>query len=562
MTTHGQIGEFNSQREDWMFYFERLEEYFIANDIKSAKKMKAILLSVVGADTYQLIRSLVAPEKPKEKIFEQLVNLVQEHHQPTPSAIVQRNKFNSRTQSTGESVAMFVTELRRLVEHCQFGQTLDEMLQDRLVCGITDGRVQRRLLSEPELTLKKALELAQAQETAEKGAQQLQQQRPQTSQLHAIGHGQVKRSSHRQMNARQDQQQREQRPCYRCGRTHSTATCRFKDAVCHKCNKKGHLAKVCRSKRPTQNQGSRTTHQIAADDDCVSDTSEAYELFNLQETRTKPLVVTVKLNNSSLDMELDTGASLSIISEKTFNSLWSTQARPKLEASSVKLHTYTKEAIRVVGSISVEVTYKTQAKTLPLLVVAGEGPSLIGRNWLTELKLDWHELHQMYQKRDLQIILDSHKAVFKEELGKAVGVTATLHVSDNAKPYFCRSRPIPHALRGKVELELQRLVEQGVTEPVETSEWAAPIVPVLKPDGTVRICGDYRLTINRTAKPDTYPLPRVEDLFATLVGGKSFTKLDLAHATHRYPCQKLQSSMLQSTHTKDCTDIIDFLLVS
>ena len=55
MATHGQIGEFNSQREDWMPYSERPEEYFIANDIKSAKKKKAILLIVVGADTYQLM---------------------------------------------------------------------------------------------------------------------------------------------------------------------------------------------------------------------------------------------------------------------------------------------------------------------------------------------------------------------------------------------------------------------------------------------------------------------------------------------------------------------------
>ena len=154
--------------------------------------------------------------------------------------------------------------------------------------------------------------------------QQLQQQRSQTSQLHANGHGQVKRSIHRQMNAHQEQQQREQHPCYCYGRTHSNATCRFKDAVCHKYNKKGHLAIVYHSKRPTQNQGSRITHQIAADDNCVSDTSEAYELLNLQETRTKSLVVTVQLNNSTLDMKLDTGAPLSIISEKTLNSLWST----------------------------------------------------------------------------------------------------------------------------------------------------------------------------------------------------------------------------------------------
>ena len=73
---------------------------------------------------------------------------------------------------------------------------------------------------------------------------------------------------------------------------------------------------------------------------------------------------------------------------------------------------------------------------------------------------------------------------------------------------------------------------------METSEWAASIVPVLKPDGTVRICGDYCLTINRTAKPDTYPLPSVKDLFAILAGGKSFTKLDLAHAYSQIPLSK------------------------
>ena len=240
MATHGQIGEFNSQQEDWMSYSKRLEEYFIANDIKSAEKKKAILLSVVGADTYQLMRSLIAPEKPKEETFEQLVKIVQEHHQPTPSAIVQRYKFNSRIQSTGESVATFVTKLRRLTEHCQFGQMLDDMLRDRLVCGIADGRVQRWLLAEPELTLKKALDLAQAQDTAEKGAQQLQQQCPQASQLHAIG--QTKQSNHRQMNVRQEQQQREQRPCYRCGGKHQQRDCPFRDAECHRCKKKGHLA--------------------------------------------------------------------------------------------------------------------------------------------------------------------------------------------------------------------------------------------------------------------------------------------------------------------------------
>ena len=118
-------------------------------------------------------------------------------------------------------------------KHCNFGQPLDDMLRDRLVCGISDGTLQRRLLAEPDLTLKKALQLAQAQETAEMGAQQLQQQRPQTSSLHKIGQTKGRKPN----NPRSERQPRE-RLCYRCGEHHSYTTRRFKDTVCHMCKRK------------------------------------------------------------------------------------------------------------------------------------------------------------------------------------------------------------------------------------------------------------------------------------------------------------------------------------
>ena len=65
---------------------------------------------------------------------------------------------------------------------------------------------------------------------------------------------------------------------------------------------------------------------------------------------------------------------------------------------------------------------------------------------------------------------------------------------------------------------------------MQFSDWAAPIVPVLKQDGSVRICGDYKITVNQAAKTDSFPLPRIDDLFASLSGGQTFSKLDLAHA--------------------------------
>ena len=98
---------------------------------------------------------------------------------------------------------------------------------------------------------------------------------------------------------------------------------------------------------------------------------------------------------------------------------------------------------------------------------------------------------------------------------------------------------MPYALKVKIEKELDRLEQDGVIEPVTFSEWAAPIVPVLKKDGTVRICGDYKMTVNQAAKIDSYPLPKINDLFASLAGGQTFSKLDLAIAYLRYHWMKL-----------------------
>ena len=81
-----------------------------------------------------------------------------------------------------------------------------------------------------------------------------------------------------------------------------------------------------------------------------------------------------------------------------------------------------------------------------------------------------------------------------------------------------------------MEQELDHLQNAGVIEPIQFSDWAAPIVPVVKPNGRVRICGDFKLTVNKVAKLDTYPLPKLDDLFSQLADGKRFSKLDLAHA--------------------------------
>ena len=141
--------------------------------------------------------------------------------------------------------------------------------------------------------------------------------------------------------------------------------------------------------------------------------------------------------------------------------------------------------------------------------------------------------------------------VFDGSLGCLKDTKVTLHVNDKVKPKFLKPRPVPFLLREKVEKELDRLQSLGIITPVQQSEWAAPIVPVPKQDGTVRLCGDFKTTIKQASTTETYPLPRIEGLFADLSGGKYFTKLDMSNAYLQLPlAEESKKYVTINTHTR------------
>ena len=327
MPIHGQIAAFDPHLETWSSYLERLGHYFLA-----------ILLTVCGPSTYQLLKSLLQPETPNDKSYVQLVELLKNHYSPTLSAIMQRYKFNTRVRQQGESIATYVAVLKGLGEHCGDGDQLNDMVRDRLVCSIGDVRIQRHLLQETELTYKKAYEIAQAMEVATKDMEDLK------------------------------------------------------------------------------------------------------------------------------------------------------KAIPK-----------------------------------------GRGPSLFGRNWLERIKVNWNDVNHL-QDSAVDRIVNKHKNLFRDELGTLKEMTAKIFVTQMHNLVFFKPRPVPYLLKEKVGIEIEHLQQAGIIKPVMFSDRAAPVVPVVKKDGTVRLCGDYKVSVNQVSKTDVYPLPRVEDLFASLLGGKFFTKLDLQSA--------------------------------
>ena len=226
-------------------------------------------------------------------------------------------------------------------------------------------------------------------------------------------------------------------------------------------------------------------------------------------------------------MEVDTGASVSLMAEDTFKSHL---PHIQLEPSSAKLVTYSQEKLHTRGQVSLNVAYSDQEASVPLVLVSGSGPSLFGRNWLSEIRLDWGSIN-LIQDRTLDEVLEEYSDIFKSELGTLKGFEAKIYVDADAQPHYCKARTVPYALRGLVEKELQRLEAEVIIEPLQFSEWASPIIPIVKSEKkSVHICGDFSLTVNRVSKLDKYPIPKIEDLFAQLSGGKRYTTLDMSQA--------------------------------
>ncbi|CAC5358317.1 unnamed protein product [Mytilus coruscus] len=327
--------------------------------------------------------------------------------------------------------------------------------------------------------------------------------------------------------------------CYSCNKQgHKADEYRFKDQTCHKCKKKGHIQAACRSKMVKWN-----VHSPNADDS-QDDEVGIYTVFANKVTqegnndvgiytvnsKTKEITIDVKFDNKSVKMEVDTGSALSIIPTKEFDQM---SPNRKLDSTDVILRTFSGEKFTPLGVTAVNVNYNDQSEILSLYVVQKRGGILFGRDWLRKIRLDWIKINKVSVEnvnKKTKELLDQHSSVFNDNIGCVNGITGNLIMKDNVKPVFMKARPIPYALRPKVEQELDRLEEEGIISKVPTSEWATPIVPVVKRSGGVRICGDFKVTTNQQLQVDQYPLPRIDNIFASLSRGEKFSKIDLRQA--------------------------------
>ena len=245
----------------------------------------------------------------------------------------------------------------------------------------------------------------------------------------------------------------ERRACYRCGNaSHTAQDCRFREAVCHKCKKRGHLARVCRGSSSSYRSNRRPTRWVdsevtTADKRSLSPDPDDMlgNVYAVGCSRVSPYKVTLELEGQPVTMEVDTGAAVSIISKKTHASLF---PRAPLHTPKVQLRTYTSDPIHVVGQMTVEVKYQDYTGQHDLYVVAGNGPSLIGRDWLTHIRLDWGSIKSVARSdANLEVVklTEKYASVFQAGPGLMNQFSACLTLKADARSRFYRPRSVPYA---------------------------------------------------------------------------------------------------------------------
>lgn len=361
-------------------------------------------------------------------------------------------------------------------------------------------------------------------------------------------------------------QSREQRRCTECYKKHEPKFCKAKYLTCWSCSQHGHVRDVCGAKKEVKKPSLNKEHTQKRQPRVKSQhrprspgrrkntfkptQMEVDTVLNVGQEPHMPQIQLL-LNGKPVTFTLDSGASVSIINLDTYRLL----GKPECIPFRRKLNAYGSRKIPVKGQVLVDVKYGTVTHQLSVVIVMKRKvQNLFGFPWFNVFGLQITDAEdRIFHVNETvglaQDICSRYPGVFQRDLGCAVNFQADLYLKEAAVPKFCKPRKLPFVQKAKVEKEINRLVEYGILKPMKFSDWATPIVVVRKPDDTVRLCGDYKVTVNPQLETEFYPIPSAEQLMESLNKGKYFTKLDLKDAYLQIPLAESTKKLLTiNTH--------------
>lgn len=561
---------FNPEEEDFTLYIERLELFFKIEDIDNELK-KSYLCVNLQPSIYAELKSLLSPIEFSKATYKQCVDALTNKYTKVKKVIAERYIFNSRKQKVGESLADYITEIKTLASNCNFGEFFDNALRDRLVSGLSNTSVVSRLLSEPDsMTFEQACKIVRDMEAVDKSANiisgnelsamQISTQKQTTSWSKKPSQGQwstsrspsrsrqrspfqfaARGNKHQYVSPRRKKSHSPQRPgqstnrktCRMCYKKHQPRNCPARNWICHTCGEQGHVSGFC------------------------SNTNFVNMSNSLQFS--EPLSVPLKLNGTVVNLLIDTGSAVSLIDVKVAKNLNLVKLSPFLGL----IRGINGNQLNVLGTSQVMVEVDKKCQHLLNVIVAEKlsCPAILGRDWLSVLSPNWsvHILqgtlsdpcslvrpnhnHIENSKPQLDVNLSNKcdvietlsikypKVFSKKDNNLPIkNFKVNVNLKENVQPVFHKAYTVPYALRDEVAQELTRLESENVISKVKYSDWASPMVVVAKPNGKLRLCVDFKATLNKCIKVDQHPIPEPEDIFNKFVGCNVFCRLDLSQA--------------------------------
>ena len=529
-------------------WHERFGYYVETNDKIDAKNETAWYLTLVGQEAHELLRALAYPDKLRDKKVDELEALLLNHLRPTHFEATERAKFHNMMRHPEEPLRSFLLRLQKQAAKCDFGAELQTQLRDRIIAGINDRDIQKRLLSQ-KLTFEQAKAILETWEDVNRA---ISSQEPAQVLYHEKSTNRTQRGFNPSRSTKapvQDHQGRTpgQFPrqnsgqCYSCGGQHLRSSCRFRNAECRRCHKSGHIQRVCRS-----GEGTKTATVNVQETSREESSDEDYYALAIEGE--KHLIQKVNFQRGSADFIIDTGSPISFMAHHQLKDVVTT---PVLQPTAATITSVSGHRLPVLGKISVQVTRSGGSQTTLHLLITERGPSVLGLDGLRALKVQVVLASTSLPKEITDLI---------EDCGRNRGGMKVdpVELEVDHSPIFCKVRPIALHLREAVGQNLDDLVQEGILTPVERSSWGTPIVTPLKSSGLPRICGDFRITVNPWIKQTATTTKSVEDMFEGLKDSKIFSRLDLTNAFLQIPLAD-SSKPITTIHTPWGLFVYNFL---
>lgn len=538
---------YDSPRETVSNFLQRLCIYFDIISCQNDHDKVLILLNSLDPKIHRDLCASILPSIPQNKSYEELSSALKCLLEGERNIYVEQHKFISRVQRDTESIQDYYIALKNLTVNCDFkcdcGRLIDEpFLKLQFIRGINDPEIRRKLLQvDYSYTFQKlvkeasAIELAKREEIHMKNSHNFTE--AETFNIHKDTYKDKPKQNSNASPKTSRKVIKLRSKCFRCGRSnHDSNSCFYKKSICHKCKQPGHISKCCKSRDKV--------HEV----DLPDDSWDEDEVNCLRVKSSDKMFISLLVDSIPLKMELDTGAAVSTISYEDFRLRF---PEKRLFKTNLKLRTYTNEEFSPRGVAYVVVRYRDHEFHSKLYVISAKTSTLLGREWLREMK-GWHEdIRTIENKNDysLDTLLSEFGEIFSESIEPIPNFEAEFQMKDIVNPVFMKARTVPYALRSKVEDEIKRLEKLGIITRTEHSEWGTPVVPRLKKSGQVRLCADYKVTLNKFVMDERYPIPRIEDLFMKMRGGKVFCTLDIHQAyLHMKMTEEAADMQTISTH--------------